>query len=220
MASPTQIPALDPAVGLPAPIEKLPPAVARELERRCQKRVVQPALSIGENVPLVGLTRVPSGPVWGRTPRGTWFYGSDFTEDPGTDWRGRTPVKKEEWAKIRRLRDAGLQLDYVFVVHEVAATWEPGTPLPDLVPKPPKFRRADAMFEETARTAARAAVSLVDLAIAAFGSLTAPRPAAQIGSYDVGSWGDYDYDPVILGGVALPDGSGVVWYKLAQWEWE
>lgn len=182
-----------------------------ELEEPLRRLLLDPARSIGrDDIEVVSVTDVPRGPMVRRTENGSWFFASDFLEDPGLARDGGIAIPDNELQKLRALRDAGLRPDLIWIAHELPPEWTPNQPLPDLVPDPPNIRTLDETLERFVRTTTKVSFEVVrGVAIGVgLGVGLALSPIALIG-----------LDPVILAGVRHPERPYAAWVKLAQWEW-
>lgn len=79
-----------------------------ELQDPLRRLLLDPARSIGrDDIEVVSVTEVPRGPIVHRTENGSWFFASDFLEDPGLARDGGIAIPEAELQKLRALRDAG-----------------------------------------------------------------------------------------------------------------
>jgi hypothetical protein len=181
-----------------------------ELEALLGRKILGPARSIGYDLPVIGVSPdVPEGPVYTRTPHGTWAYGTDYRSDPAAQqYGGVSPVPASILDSLAEMRSVGVKPTDLWIVHEADGRWEPGTPLPPTVPPSRRVRRHDelliALTEQTKR-------GLV-VAGAVLGAVVA-APVALVASPAIG------LDPMILAGVRHPDGP-CAWVPLASWNWE
>lgn len=210
----------------------LPPArrvgdqtLLRELRPELVRRVVAPARTIGFDMKPLGVSGIPSEELfYQQTPAGNWLVISDYLRDPTrTGLTRKIPVPPDQLARLVAIRDAGCDFDRIWVAHEIPETWQPGTKLPRLVPKPRPVREFDARLSSAliatlmAPVRAGAAIAHALDEAAARASERRARPRSVI--FDDWQGGD-SLDPIILGGLDHPVREAVVWFLLAQWEWE
>ena len=181
-----------------------------ELELLVGRRIIGPARSIGYDLPTLGISAdVPVGPVYRRTPAGSWAYATDYRIDPAAEqYGGCSPVPEPVLDSLWQMSAAGVTADELIVVHEVDASWQPGRPLPLLVPPAKRFRRHDELLIGATEQLKRGLI----VAGAVLGAAAA-APAALLVSPAVG------LDPVLMAGVRHPDGP-CIWVALAAWNWE
>lgn len=189
---------------------KLDARVQTELEAFVGRKIVGPARQIGRDLPILGFsTGVPDGPVYSKTPGGTWAYGTDYRADPAAErYGGVSPVPAPILGDLWEMRSAGVRPTELWIVHETDGSWEPGRPLPSTVPPSRRFRRHDDLAIKATEQLKRGL-----LVAGALLGAAAAAPAALLASPAIG------LDPVILGGVRHQDGS-CAWVPLASWYWE
>lgn len=190
--------------------------VLREMEAKIATRLLQPARSIGRHdVGIVAVTPIPQQPIIQQTPGGTWFFASDYREDPGLVRDGSIAIPQEHLDELWRLHCAGVHPDLLWIAHEIPEGWAPGKPLPDLVPSAPRVQTLDAELERFVRLTVRASAEVArGIAIVtgvtvglAVGAAVAPLALAGL-------------DPVVLGGFRHPTEPIAAWAPLAAWEWK
>src|SRR5207248_675417 len=97
---------------LPAKHEGL----ALELQEPLRRLLLDPARSIGrDDVEVVGVAEIPPHPIVRQTENGTWFFASDFLEDPGLARDGGIAIPEIELLRLRALRDAGVRPDLIWI---------------------------------------------------------------------------------------------------------
>jgi hypothetical protein len=194
--------------------ELLPPkhqGLALELQEPMRRLLLDPARSIGrDDVEAVGVTEIPSQPIVRQTETGSWFFATDFLNDPGLERDGGIAVPEVELQRLRALRDAGVRPDLIWIAHELPTNWAPDQPLPELVPDPLHVRKLDETLERFVRGTAKVSAEVVrGVAIGlGVGVGLALAPIAAIG-----------LDPVILAGVRHPEHPYAAWVKVAAWTW-
>jgi hypothetical protein len=194
-----------------------PLRVPEELTTPVLERVVLPARRLGEELQPIGVTGVPSAPFHYPTSHGTWFWASSYLDDPTARSFGGIPIPREEYKRLKALRDAGLSFDEVWIAHEIPAPWRPGQSLPDLVPPPARLRELDerltGVVDAVSRVVADAAAAMAQ----GVTSPIVPRSPSSSSAWN-DAWGEGDgIDPVVLGGLSTRD--AVVWFLVARWEW-
>lgn len=200
---------------VPAPSDSTP--IGPKLAERLERQVFAPARSIGADLPLTAVTD-PLPPVEvRRSPRGTWWLAATSDADPVTlSNDGVTKAPPEVVDRLRRLRAAGVDFDYIYILHELPDTWTPGTPPPTM--QLAGNRNVDsasvARLQEATFTAGLGAarVTAKMLGIAARGALMAGTAMAGAMAAAI------VYDPVVLGGIQDPESGRIAWVTLAAWD--
>lgn len=193
------------------------PLAGPELNERLEQQVFAPARSIGVDLPLTAVTAPPPPVEIKRSPKGTWWLASTFDADPvAVSNGGFTKAPPEVVAELRTLRAAGVDFEYVYVLHELPGDWTPGTP-------PPKMRLAGS-----ASSGAASVVKMQEAVfVAGFEALRATVKATGVAARGlamagaavaVGAAEAVAFDPVILGGVRDPESDRVAWVTLAVWD--
>lgn len=196
---------------LPAP--RADANLEREFVQLAEQRVVDPARRAGLEVPMLGATVLPQRQTICRTDQGAWLL-VDHTDDPtASHYRGKIPIPAAEIAVLRRLHDAGVHVDTVWLAHELPATYRAGDAIPRLVPVPRELREKDERLTARLTTATELFLKAAALTLTA-------AVAAPLGVIGVAAAATPGLDPVILGGVTHPTLPLVQWCLLAQWEWE
>lgn len=194
----------------------VPSALLRDMEAKITTRLLQPARSIGRHdVGIVAVTPIPQQPIVQKTPGGTWFFASDYREDPGLVRDGSIAIPQDQLDELWRLHCAGVHPDLLWIAHEIPAGWAPGRPLPDLVPSAPRVQTLDAELERFVRLTVRASAEVArGIAIVtgvtvglAVGAAVAPLALAGL-------------DPVVLAGFRHQTEPIAAWAPLAAWEWK
>lgn len=197
------------------------PLVGPELNERLERQVFAPARSIGVDMPLAAVTDPPPPVEIKRSPKGTWWLASTFDADPvALSNGGLTTAPPEVVAELRALRVAGVDFQFIYILHELPGKWTPGTPPPRMrlagsstVDGAPVVKMQEAVFAaglEALRATVKAA------GIAARGLATAGVAVAAAGA--AGAAGAVAFDPVILGGVQDPESDRIAWVTLAAWD--
>lgn len=171
-------------------------------------KLLQPAQRAGLDLPALGTSNEPKGPMYWQAPTENWWLFSDHRSDPTAEAYGGVVVPREQRKKLVRLLAEGFDPDIVLVGHELPIGVTPSDPVPDLVPVSVPGSRAIAppsLSPGTKRTLA----ALLEGAVTA-GSLLASTSAA-LGRAAV------QLDPVVLAGVRH-DGC-VVWVEVCRWSW-
>jgi hypothetical protein len=170
-----------------------------------ERRVLAPARQADIDLRFFGVTLPPAPDERVRVvtdARGGHWALAPPIEDP-TRERGLIPVPRIQLEKLRSLNDVGVELDYLYVAHQLPDHWRPGEPIPELVPPPPKIASSERFL---ARTAAVAGATVRATVIGAGTVLAAPLGLAAL-------------DPMVLGGVLSDDGRSAAWAILASWTW-
>jgi hypothetical protein len=160
----------------------------------------------------LGVTPIPDALVSVERLGSRWWISAEASADPcRVDGTHAVPAAVID--HVRQLHAAGVQADYLRVLHEVPdPTWSPGQPLPVLVPPARSHRAADTAIlagvraalagaAVVARGAGSAAVGLASVAVS-----VAVMPVALLG------------DPILLAGREIGD-DRVLWSELARWTW-
>ncbi|MHB8060810.1 MAG: hypothetical protein ACYDHO_08270 [Gaiellaceae bacterium] len=202
---------------LPAPVNTLEPstasAVLAELDERLSWEVLEPARMAGIELAFLGVTAKPSEQFLARTPRGTWIIASSHLDDPTVRETGKIHIPAREHERLVALEKAGVRCDLVWIAHELPREWQPGQPIPSLVPPAPRFRELDVRLARHVQQAVKRSARIW-LRVARAGLTVVAAPALLFDAGGIGA------DPVILGGIAHESRDAVVWYELASWHWE
>jgi hypothetical protein len=172
----------------------------------------RPAARAGVPVRYLGTTPRPARDAEHVKIGGAWWLSVEACADP-CRVRGRHAVPSRILGRLASLSEAGLELDYLRVLHEVPdAGWAPSHPLPDLVPGSPIHRQVDRALVLHTRDAVRIAA----MAARASSGIAARllRASVVVGATPVALLGD----PVLLGGREVSHGQ-VAWVELARWRW-
>ena len=176
----------------PALIDRPVAAVlAAEAEAVARRRVIEPARAAGIELPLLGVSELPTAPIRFDGAAGTWLVTSAAQDPTARATGGRVPVPAEVHRRLRGLRDAGVGVDLVWLAHELPAPGLTDAAIAKLVPPPRDGRLAGRVRGAIGRVAPLAGVGL---AVAAL-------------------------DPIVLGGVRHPTAPAVAWVELARWTW-
>ena len=209
------------------PVLKSLPDEARiwtEIAGPIRRRLLDPALKIGrDDIEVVGVTLIPDRPLVHQTAKGTWFFACDYTQDPGLVRDRGIAIPAKELARLRELRDAGVDPDLFWIGHEVPDGWTPDQPLPDLVPDAKRYRDLDVGLEEYVRGAADLSARIVRGVARAIGAVAVGGSGLAAGAAAAGGGGEASLvgiDPVILGGIKHPTRPVAAWARLASWEWD
>ncbi len=170
-----------------------------------ERRVLGPARAAGADLECFGVTRTPGPSEELRIVmdgRGVHWVVAPPDRDP-TRERGLIPVPQVQLHRLQTLRSAGVELDYVYVAHELPETWRPGEPIPQLVPPPPRIAASERVVARTANITLRA---LKASAVGVATALAAPLSFAAL-------------DPMVIGGVLSDNSDSVAWAILASWTW-
>ncbi len=185
------------------------PAVRGALEELLRVRVQERAATIGRDLPIFGITKQVTEPERVRSEFGTWYFVNGFT-DPTIKTFGGQPIPEQIQEELRALANTGLQLDRIWVAHELPRDWPDDAPLPQLVPDQPRIRRADEFLVKFADAFARGTAAVAKgtaLAVAGTGLVVGAAFATA------------GLDPLVLGGVDHPTESATIWAVLARWDW-
>lgn len=182
-----------------------------------RQRLLQPADHAGHSLEVLGRSeQPPNGYPW-LAPTGRWWTFFEHDSDPTALMYGGVVVPAEVRSKLEQLLREGFAPDVILVGHELPARWEPGDPLPSLVPAAPpstELPARQALYlpdpKKSADVAVRTAGALGKAAFAI------GKSAAQIGVALGASLAQLD--PVILAGVRHEDGS-VTWVEVVRWTW-
>lgn len=200
-----------------------PMSIGPRLGEQLERQVLAPARSIGVDLPLVAVTD-PLPPVEvKRSPRGTWWVAATFEANPAALANGGvTKAPPQVIEELRRLRTAGVAIDYVYVLDELPGTWMPGTP-----PPPMRLAGAESAGVATVKTQeAIFAAGLEGLRAVVKGAGAAARGAIAAGAMAGAAAavagavvaGTIAYDPVVLGGVKDSESDRIAWFSLAAWD--
>jgi hypothetical protein len=185
-----------------------------DLDEPVRTLVLDPARSIGrDDIEVIGVTEIPTRPIVQQTAHGTWFFATEYFNDPGLAQDGGIAVPEAQLPALRALLNAGVQADLVWIAHELPATWTPDQPLPAVVPDPKRIRDLDVDLERFVHGATTTWFRAVrGLSIGLAVGVGAAASLAAVGLVGL--------DPVILAGIRHPTEPVAAWVKLAQWEWE
>ncbi len=184
-------------------------ALLDDMGPQLETRVFKPARRIGENLQIVGVSAFPERSCVARTAAGTWFFGVEYSSDPGLQQDGVIAVPADELVRLRSLGAAGLSVDLVWIAHELPATWDPNQPLPQIVPDAQRYGELDVSLERGVKALIN--TSLKAAKLAAHSLATAAKAVASPLQ---------GLDPVILGGVRHSHEPVVAWAVLAKWNWQ
>jgi hypothetical protein len=180
--------------------------VSTELEPLVEQRLLEPAVSIGIELPVIGVSDVPRQPVLAYASDRPWYF-CDYIEDPtARQFGGRIPVPEAEHRRLVKLRDAGVHADLIWLAHELPPNWREGEELPDLVPS--HVRPVVRPGTITVGGQRRSVQIVRRLAESTVGGLRALSRSLE------------NLDPVVLAGVTDSEGGHVCWAELARWWWE
>lgn len=187
-----------------------------------EARMLAPARRAGYELAVIGTSREPDGPLyWRGAPEGSWWLFTDHHSDPTAEQYGGVVVPERERKKLVRLLREGFSPDRILIGHELGPDFEPGSPLPQLVPtraaKPAVLpARADsARQSQVSLASAETAQTLGRVALKATVALT--RGALALGVAVGSAMGNLD--PVIVAGVRDPGSGAVTWVEVARWAW-
>lgn len=194
----------------------VPPRLGAELGERLERQVFAPARSMGVDLEVSVVTDPPPPIEFKRSPAGTWWVASSFDVDPiALANGGLTTAPPDVVAELRALRAAGVDFEFIFILHELPKEWTPGTPIPrmqlagtgdDAAAVVNMQKAVFAAGLDALRTTAQVA------GIAARGVATAG--AVAIAGMAVG----VALDPVVMGGVKDPGSDRIAWVPLAAWD--
>lgn len=189
---------------------QLEPSLA--LAARLEERVFGPTRAAGSELSVLAVTDPPPPIEIRRSPHGSWWLAANSDADPmALSNEGFTYAPSDVIDNLRLLRKAGVDFDYIFVLHEIPGDWQPGTPLPKMKlagtgesTTAPVIAAQEATFE-VGRQLLRAAGSVVGIAATGMAALAAG--AASVA-----------FDPVVLGGIEDPETGQIAWVGLAAWD--
>lgn len=192
--------------------------VGPQLGELLERQVLAPARSIGVDLPLAAVTDPPPPVEVRPSGNGTWWLASTFDADPvALSNGGVTKAPREVVEGLQALRAAGVDFDYIYLLHELPAEWTPGTPPPAMrIAWTTDDHGASVVKMQEAVFAAgldglRAAVKVAGIAIRGVATVGAVTGGAAVA-------GAIAYDPVILGGVEDPESDRIAWFALAAWD--
>jgi hypothetical protein len=214
------------------------PAVARDLDDRLKRFLVDPAFRAGVEVQrLDGVWGVPHKPtIYQAADGGAWLFSDHKRDLAALELGGLHAAPREQINRLYALAEAGIECDIVAIAHELPTGW---TPTQRLVPDPPKSRRqrealqgfakgiasASRATSQAAGTAAQAtalatgAIAVVAIGAAVAGIAAAGAAAAPAaGAAASAPAAVLSLDPIVYGGVE--QGGWVKWVELARWNWE
>jgi hypothetical protein len=170
------------------------------LAEEAERRILSPARTAGFDLRPAGITGPPRQ---GEIVTGPWgkFGLTDHLRDPAMN-DGQLPIPPDQIVRLREL-DRVIHSDLLWLAHGLPADWQPGQPLPPLVPTPRRLREADARR--------------VELWAKVFKWIGTSAKAVGRAAGSVAAVG---LDPVVLGGIQHPHAPAVYWVVLAQWDWE
>jgi len=201
---------------IPGPIREAD--IGPELGALLEERVFAPARALGTELPLVDVTDPPPPVELRRSPHGTWWLAASSEADPVAISNGGIAYAPPDVVEnLRSLRAAGVDFDYVFVLHELPGDWTPGTALPAMklagsASGTPVVAAQEATFafgRELLQAAVRAA------GVLAKGAATVGGGAAALAA---GAASAIAYDPVVLGGIKDPNSDQIGWVVVAAWD--
>jgi hypothetical protein len=173
-------------------------------------RAQRPAASRRIDLPLVSVTGPPPPQQVIRAPDGRWLVASRFDLDPATQTRGATYAPKRVMRRLDALIEAGVQFDLIYVLDELPAEWEPGSPVPEMRPIEEHRAKQIVALQETTFAAGLTAATMVGRGVRAAGSGLAVGAGAVAEAVA--------YDPALIGGVADPSSGQVAWLLIDRWD--
>ena len=183
------------------------PAVRTELDELLRVRVQERAATIGRDLPVFGITKRVTEPERVRSELGSWYFVNGFA-DPTIRTFGGQPIPESIQRELRALANTGLQLDRIWVAHELPPDWPDDAPLPQLVPDQPGIRRTDESLMKFANAFARMTVLVAKGIAVGTAGLVVGAASVTAG-----------LDPLVLGGVDHPTEPATIWVVLARWDW-
>jgi hypothetical protein len=204
---------------IPAPGQK---PTGPKLGELLERQVIAPARSMGADLSPVAVTALPPPVETRPSPNGTWWLAATFEADPvALSNGGLTQAPPEVIDQLRALRAAGVDFDFIYILHELPGEWTPGTPPPsmvlaDAIPAEDRVVKIqEAVFTaglEGLRTFAKGAGRAAGLA--ARGAIAAGAVAGAAVAAAA------TFDPVVLGGIKDPESDRIAWFALAAWDVE
>lgn len=187
-----------------------------------EARLLAPARRAGYELAVIGTSSEPDGPLyWQVAPGGNWWLFSDHRSDPTAEQYGGVVVPESERAKLARLLREGFSPDRILIGHELGPGFEPGSPLPQLVPtraaKPAVLPTQSEIARQSQHAVASAETAQTLGRVAVKATVALARGALALGvavGNVVGS-----LDPVIVAGVRDPGSGAVTWVEVARWTW-
>jgi len=192
--------------------------VRSQLEELLRVRVQDPAATIGRDLRFVGVTDPITKPELVRSEEfGAWYFVDGF-DDPTIEMFGGQPIPDKIRRDLRNLANTGIQLDRIWIGHEVPPDWRDGAPRPQLVPDQPKIRGADEILMKVSHAVVRGAAA-TGRGVVKGTALTVAGAGLVAGSAFAAGGAVAGLDPVLLGGVDHPSVPATGWVLLAQWDW-
>jgi hypothetical protein len=182
------------------------------LERQLERRVLAPARSIGENLPLVAITEPPPPVSIMHPPQGGTWIAAYHDSDPVALARGALHAPEAEIRRLEQLHKAGVEPDAILVGHQLPGRWQPGDPVPAAY-LPAEMATVDRLLATQAAAVGSGLDFLRTLAGIGVGLGTAT--AAGVGRVADAAAA---LDPFILGGVHDPGTGLVAWTLLGAWD--
>lgn len=182
------------------------------LERQLERRVLAPARSIGENLPLVAITEPPPPVSILHPPQGGTWVAASYDRDPVALARGALHAPEAEIERLTRLHKAGVDPDVILVGHQLPGRWQPGDPV-SAAYLPAEVATVDRLLA----TQAAAVNAGVDF-LRTLAGIGAGLGAATVAG--VGQLADAAVllDPFVLGGINEPKTGLVGWVFLGGWD--
>lgn len=207
-------------VSRPAVIQSshsVPPTLGAEFGERLERQVFAPARSMGVGLEVSVVTDPPPPIEFKQSPTGTWWVASSFDVDPiALSNGGLTTAPPDVVAELRALRAAGVDFEFIFILHELPKEWTPGTPIPRM------------QLAGTAGDDAAAVVNMQKAVLAAgLDALRATAQVAGVAARGIATAGavavagmavGVALDPVVMGGVKDPGSDRIAWVPLAAWD--
>ncbi len=183
-----------------------------------RQRLLQPADHAEHSLEVLGRSeQPPNGYPW-LAPTGRWWTFFDHDSDPTALMYGGVVVPADVRVQLEQLLRKGFAPDVVLIGHELPAPWEPGDPLPALVPAAPPPAELETTRQVSYLPVPKRSANMAVRAAGALGkaAFAIGKSAAQIGVAVGASLAQID--PVILAGVRHEDGL-VTWVEVVRWTW-
>lgn len=198
--------------------QSVPPTLGAELGERLERQVFAPARSMGVDLEVSVVTDPPPPIEFKQSPSGTWWLASSFDVDPvALSNGGLTTAPPEVVAGLRSLRAAGVDFQFVFILHELPKEWTPGMPIPQMQLAGSAPGDGAAAVVDVQKATFAAGLEALRATLKATG--IAARGVAMAGAVAVaGMAAGIALDPVVLGGVQDPGSDRIAWVPLAAWD--
>lgn len=189
-----------------------------ELHEPLERQLLGPMRAIGLNTCAPVITARPLPVETRRVTSGNWAVAASYHADPVVAHCGGViPAPKQQRRQLADLHRAGASPDLLFILRELPADWEPGTPPPKMVAVE-AARSAHEHQLEIATGALTFGVQLLHVAAGLIaGTAAVAAAAAAGGAVAAGAVSLVALDPIVLGGLVHPSGA-VAWVPLAAWD--